>query len=58
MNRPATAKPGATLRIALIGAGEVTEHKHLRVLGEVRGAQRGGRSDAARCTRVADTESA
>ena len=56
MNRGATATAGVTLRIALIGAGEVTEHKHLRALRDVRGARVVALADpdAARCARVAD----
>lgn len=44
------------LRIALIGAGEVAEHKHLRALQEVRGARVVALADpdTARCAHVAD----
>jgi len=44
------------LRIALVGAGEVTEHKHLRAFREVRGARVVALvdRDMARCARVAD----
>jgi predicted dehydrogenase len=44
------------LRIALVGAGEVTEHKHLKAFREVRGASVVALADkdAARCARVAD----
>ena len=38
MHRAAESDPGRPLRIALVGAGEVTEHKHLRALREVRNA--------------------
>lgn len=51
----ATHKAGG-LRIALIGAGEVAEHKHLRALREVRGAKvvAVADPDTVRCARVAD----
>ena len=44
------------LRIALVGAGEVCEHKHLRVLGEVTGAKVVALADpdAARLRHVGD----
>lgn len=47
---------GGALRIALVGAGEVAEHKHLRALREVRGATVVALADpdTARCARVAD----
>ena len=52
----ATHSAGAMLRIALVGAGEVTEHKHLRALRYVRGARVVALADpdTARCARVAD----
>ncbi len=46
----------SVLRIALVGAGEVAEHKHLRALREVRGATVVALADpdTVRCARVAD----
>ena len=56
MNRAATTDSRGPLRIALIGAGEVTEHKHLRALREVRNATVVALADPneERCQRVAD----
>ena len=58
MNSPAegAVEVAGELRIALVGAGEVTEHKHLRAFREVRGARVVALvdKDAARCARVAD----
>ncbi len=50
------SRPGAGLRIGLVGCGEVAEHKHLRALARVRGARVVAVADvdAARCRHVAD----
>jgi len=54
-DRTTSRPPGDDVRIGLIGAGEVTEHKHLRALGRVTGARVVALADpdAARCARVA-----